>query len=455
MSSMSLVGKPTDNVNTNYLCSNDKVIHYLQNSTCSSTKNNSLSMLKRSPSSNFPLLQPRLRYCSENDSISSSLSSVVDSSGRSDYSFESNSSDPVAHCSLTTSNICSEEDIDFNIGFDQISDDDDDDDDDNDYAEFNYYIHNQKPSDTIELIESSVDNGRFKSLEDFLHRSSNSTITNYNVESNHNDTKVSNPIRQQNNGLLYGSTFTLCSQDPFSAYTDHHENDQDNEQVTGFGMRSHSLSIIQLDGKSTFVEKAPKKAVRFADTLGLDLESIRYMSPPDQSQVPPMQECLRLQLGQLRLEQNQLGIPNMYKSSPSSSLCSSGKQYNLVSKQFTSPTNIIPLIYEKQVMLECLYTKDSTAYGTVRVHNCSYEKFVYIRLTENEWQTSNDIVASHSMNFPVDNTDSFTFQIVLSKSNDGAVEPKRILFAICLKSMSREFWDNNQGWNYVLDVFER
>ncbi|CAF4514927.1 unnamed protein product [Rotaria magnacalcarata] len=267
---MSLVGKPIDNVNKNYLCSNDKVIHYLQNSTFNSTKNTSVSMLKKSPSSNFRLLQPRLRYCSENDSVSSSLSSVGDSLGRSDYSFESDSSDPVAHCSLITSNISSEEDIDFNIGFDQISDDDDDDDDDdgnNDYDEFNYYVYNQKPFDTIELMESSVGNGRFKSLADFLHRSSNSTITNYNVESNHNDAKVSHSIKQQNNGLLHDSTFTLCSQDPFSAYTEHHENDQDNEQVTGFGIRSHSLSIIQLDGKSTFVEKAPKKAVRFADTL--------------------------------------------------------------------------------------------------------------------------------------------------------------------------------------------
>ena len=146
---MSLVGKPTDNVNKDYLSSNDKVINYLQNSTCSSTKNNSLSMLKRSPSSNFRILQHRLRYCSENDSISSSSSSVVDSLGRSECSFESNSSDPVAHCSLIASNMSSEEDIDFNIGFDQISDDDDDEDDNNDYDEFNYCNYNQKPSGTL------------------------------------------------------------------------------------------------------------------------------------------------------------------------------------------------------------------------------------------------------------------------------------------------------------------
>lgn len=179
------------------------------------------------------------------------------------------------------------------------------------------------------------------------------------------------------------------------------------------------------------------------------------MSPPDQS-TPMLQECVRLQLCQLRIGKPQINVPNMHKSSPSSTLLyPPAKKYNLVSKQFTSPTNIVPLIYEKQVMLECLYTKESAAYGTIRVHNCTYEKFVYVRISHNEWATHSDIQASHSMNYPADNTDTFTFQICLSKFIDESTEPKRILFAICLRAMSQEFWDNNQGWNYVLDVFER
>jgi hypothetical protein len=105
--------------------------------------------------------------------------------------------------------------------------------------------------------------------------------------------------------------------------------------------------------------------------------------------------------------------------------------------------------------LECLYTKDSSAYGTIRVFNCAYDKRVFIRLTQDEWKTSNDIQAAHSMNYPHDNTDTFAFDITLPKSTDDTSGPKRILFAVCLQANYQEFWDNNQGWNYVLDIFER
>jgi hypothetical protein len=177
------------------------------------------------------------------------------------------------------------------------------------------------------------------------------------------------------------------------------------------------------------------------------------MTPPDQTATSIIQECVRLQLGQLHLTKTQLDIS---KQSTSSLLLSSPtKQYNLISKNFISPINIIPLIYEKKVLLECLYTKDSTAYGTIRVHNFSYDKRVFIRLTQDEWKTSNDIEAWYSMSYPHDNTDTFTFEITIQKSTDDITGPKRILFAICLQSMSQEFWDNNQEWNYVLDVFER
>ncbi len=181
------------------------------------------------------------------------------------------------------------------------------------------------------------------------------------------------------------------------------------------------------------------------------------MTPPDQTTTSIIQECVRLQLSQFCFSTTQLEIPNIYTRSRASSftLPSPTKQYNLVSKNFTSPINIIPLIYQKQVLLECLYTKDSIAYGTIRVHNCAYHKRVFIRSTEDEWETTNDIPAWHSMNYSNDNTDTFIFQISLAKSIDDLTGPKRILFAVCLQAMSQEFWDNNQGWNYVLDVYER
>jgi hypothetical protein len=193
------------------------------------------------------------------------------------------------------------------------------------------------------------------------------------------------------------------------------------------------------------------------------------MTPPDQSTNSLIQECIRIKLEQLRHAKNQSNIssissspfdlPNISNHSSSSSSLSIPKkslnQYYLVSKYFTSPTDIIPLIYERQIMLECLYTNESIAYGTVRVHNCAYDKRVFARITENEWETTQDIQAWHSMHYSNDNTDAFIFEIRLGKYNDDRQVPKQIYFAVCLQAMCQEFWDNNRGWNYILNVLER
>jgi hypothetical protein len=192
------------------------------------------------------------------------------------------------------------------------------------------------------------------------------------------------------------------------------------------------------------------------------------MTPPDQSTNSLIQECIRIKLEQLRLAKSQSCVPstspcpidlptisNRSSSSFPNTPTKVTNQYNLVSKYFTSPPNIIPLIYERQVMLECLYTKDSIAYGTVRVHNCAYDKRVFARVTENEWETVQDIQAWHSMNYANDNTDTYTFEIRLGKYNDTTKVPKNIYFSVCLQAMCQEFWDNNLGWNYILEVLER
>ncbi|CAF3147199.1 unnamed protein product, partial [Rotaria sp. Silwood2] len=274
--------------------------------------------------------------------------------------------------------------------------------------------------------------------------------------------------QRQRASLLHDSTYTLCSPDCFSVYNgcDDHEKDK---VAHAIGTCSNSLGIALIDRKSALLDKPPKKVVHFADMLGLDLESIRYMTPPDQSASSLIQECIRIKLEQLRLANSQsnlfssspcpFDLSNVFnRSSSSASFTASKKstnQYYLVSKYFTSPTNIIPLIYEQQVMLECLYTKDSIAYGTVRVHNRAYEKRVFARISENDWKTFEDIYGLHSMNYPNDNTDAFTFGLHLKTYDDNTKVPKQINFAICLQINNQELWDNNLGWNYILDILER
>ena len=339
---------------------------------------------------------------------------------------------------------------------------------------------------SIDVGETNLD-ARISELEELLRNSYNATNMNdISYVFNNDDTITSDRIKQQRPSFLHDSTHTLCPQDPFS---DCSEEDEHENEVTsnGINARSNSLGIVQINRKSTLLDKPPKKVVRFADMLvcsieiisflcthsfvfvqGLDLESIRYMTPPDQSTNSLIQECIRIKLEQLRRAKNQSHIsssplpfnhpnsPHCPTSSPSiSSPKKSPKQYNLVSKYFTSPADIIPLIYQRQILLECLYTKDAIAYGTVRVHNCAYEKNVFARITENDWLSTQDIPAWHSMNHPNDNTDAFVFEIRLGKYNDDSQVPKQIYFAVCLRTMCHEYWDNNRGWNYVLDVCER
>lgn len=498
--------KQTNSVNAPCLSSNHKVIHYLQNSTrCSSTtagNTDVLLALHKTTSSTQDIFnekdlsinsnshnpsQHRIRSCSDNGSSSS----AIDTLSRSDFSLGSSLSDPGGHFSILSSNtsssgICStssdpgheegtstsSEDLDFNLGFDQISENDDDEianlneiDQDieceQNYAE-NQPITNKYTGDTATLLgakDANLDE-RISELEEFLRKSYDSTCIDDDFDND--DTITADRTKQKSRAtFLHDSTYTLCSQDRFSAYTESDDSEND-EIATGIGIRSNSLGIVPVDRNTAILDKAPKKVVRFADMFGLDLESIRYMTPPDQSTNSLIQECIRIKLEQLRFTKAQSSLSSTPLSSPfdlsshnRSSSTEPTKQYNLVSKYFTSPSDIPARIYNQKIILECLYTKDSIAYGTVRVHNFAYDKRVFARITDDDWQTYQDIQAWHSLNYPNDNTDTFTFEIRLKKYANNARVPKQIYFVVCLQAMCQEFWDNNRGWNYMLDVLER
>ena len=177
MSLRTKTGNGTATVDAPFLSGNHKVIQYLQNSThCSPNTSLPLSGLHKTTSHTHDLFdikvtpartsnpsQHRMRSCSDNDSSPS----VIERLSRSDFSLGSSFSDPVGHGSTFSSNtsssgICStfsdvgheevastssSEELDFNLGFDQINEhgnveiadlnevDDDDDDDDEGHFE--------------------------------------------------------------------------------------------------------------------------------------------------------------------------------------------------------------------------------------------------------------------------------------------------------------------------------
>lgn len=132
-----------------------------------------------------------------------------------------------------------------------------------------FLIHIFKDTATLlDAGESNLDT-RINELEEILRKSYNSTDFNDTIddEFNNDDTIVADQTNKKKRpSFLHDSTYTLCSQDRFSAYTegDDHENE---EIINGAVIRSNSLGIVRLDAEKALLDKAPKKVVRFADML--------------------------------------------------------------------------------------------------------------------------------------------------------------------------------------------
>jgi hypothetical protein len=137
-----------------------------------------------------------------------------------------------------------------------------------------------------------------------------------------------------------------------------------------------------------------------------------------------------------------------------------------MSKYFQHPPNIHQRVYEQQVALESIFTRGVTAYGTVRVNNCSFHKRVFIKFTIDQWRTCSIINAYHLMHYSDNNTDSFQFELTIpedkllllsSKSSkpSSSISSMTILFAICYCANGQEFWDNNYSRDYSLEILDR
>ncbi|CAF1420306.1 unnamed protein product [Rotaria sp. Silwood1] len=135
--------------------------------------------------------------------------------------------------------------------------------------------------------------------------------------------------------------------------------------------------------------------------------------------------------------------------------------YLCMSKNFQRSTNLLQQVYEKQVVLENIFIRDITAYGTVRVNNCSFDKKVSIRFTIDQWKSFYIINAYHSMYYADSNTDSFQFKLTVPNDKLSRLSPQNsistmnVSFAICYAVKGEEFWDNNYSRNYNLEIIEK
>ncbi|CAF1527705.1 unnamed protein product [Didymodactylos carnosus] len=209
--------------------------------------------------------------------------------------------------------------------------------------------------------------------------------------------------------------------------------EDDNERQT----RTEFLNSFN-SSTNTLAKNVSKKVVRFADVMGLDLESVRYMTPPDQSILSIIHDCIKTKLEQLKIIRNDVS-----------------NNFYLKSKSFIQPINVTQHVYDRQVLLEYLYTKDLSAFGTIRVNNICYEKYVFVRYTLDNWLTYNDLSTIYSQYNRDDNTDSYIFELkVPDEVLSSTPPPTTILFAVCYSTTNQEYWDNNFNCNYQIEIHQ-
>ncbi|KAJ6497113.1 carbohydrate-binding module family 21 protein [Mycena vitilis] len=104
---------------------------------------------------------------------------------------------------------------------------------------------------------------------------------------------------------------------------------------------------------------------------------------------------------------------------------------------------------EVDVKLQTLVmSEDRTSVtGTVAVRNLAFDKWVAVRFTFDDWQTTSEVTGRYSHSLSGGAVDVFAFSIRL---NDllARIEGKVMLLAVRYTSAGREMWDNNSGANY-------
>eukprot|EP00123_Amoebidium_parasiticum_P009087 comp19228_c0_seq1/m.21994 comp19228_c0_seq1/g.21994 ORF comp19228_c0_seq1/g.21994 comp19228_c0_seq1/m.21994 type:complete len:190 (-) comp19228_c0_seq1:246-815(-) len=183
----------------------------------------------------------------------------------------------------------------------------------------------------------------------------------------------------------------------------------------------------QVDSGAPPLER--KKSVRFKD----DVEFHSYVQ-----RGPSVDNLLDLldNQGNIKTNANKVNPP------------AQASTYKFTPANFARPTQVPNTIQlGADVALVSLAFRGSFITGNVLVRNISFEKEVAVRYTTNEWATVNDVNATYFRN--INGIDCFRFLIKVDITHPGQYCMK---FCVRYRTGGREFWDNNGGRDYVLQV---
>ena len=173
-----------------------------------------------------------------------------------------------------------------------------------------------------------------------------------------------------------------------------------------------------------------KKMVRFADVMGLDLESVRHVMNQEQPPRIPASAMADLRIG---MEEERKDIGSRY--------------LDICFPQPGALENFTQKVMANKLCLENCIIADLSITGIVRVANIGFHKVVRIRYSINNWVTFYDVMASYVQKSCDGPTDRFSFTI----SAPATVGPgSRIEFCISYTVNDTVYWDSNDGQNYVI-----
>ncbi|XP_028659782.1 protein phosphatase 1 regulatory subunit 3G [Erpetoichthys calabaricus] len=187
-----------------------------------------------------------------------------------------------------------------------------------------------------------------------------------------------------------------------------------------------------------------RKRVRFADSLGLCLTSVKHYCAADEPHVPS-KVFTRLHSHPPPQLDVDLLDDLCFKFSPALSL-----SVDCLVPKFTSPVDNCDFderLQRYKVSLERVSVSHFDIRGLVRVVDLGGKKEVGVRYTFNDWLTFVDTQA-FSVTASGESTEQFSFTLYSPPlQGDGC----SVHFAVYYRTDSEEFWDNNAGSNYTLE----
>ncbi|XP_022062232.1 protein phosphatase 1, regulatory subunit 3Da [Acanthochromis polyacanthus] len=200
--------------------------------------------------------------------------------------------------------------------------------------------------------------------------------------------------------------------------------------------RSHSLPSATAKRK-----QCRNVGVRFADSLGLDLEDVRLFKSGDDPFVPH-HVTFRLLMGSEIADEKHLEISLPYMKP-------------VFAQQPGDQPGFLHRLREQKVCLERVSCFELGVIGITQVVNLDFEKDVTARYSFTEWKSCTETKASWVSSITKTweggggqfSCDTFRFHLPVPPF----LQPGALLeFAIRYEVCGAEYWDNNDGQNYKL-----